>query len=161
MIDYLGNEWNVDCIGCAISRGDIKIPGGIIYDGKYTILGPDPEIPIPGFLIINVKRHVNSFSELSKEERNEISNVIFYAEKTLKKLKVKEITLLQEERSKHFHIWIFPHYTWMTEKFGRGVTYLRDISKYARENATEDTIKEVLEVIEKVREYIKQNIINE
>lgn len=161
MIDFLGNEWNVDCIGCAISRGDIKIPGGILYDGKFTILVPDPEIPIPGFLIINVKRHVNSFSELNKEERNEISNVIFYAEKALKKLNIKEITLLQEERSKHFHIWIFPHYTWMNEKFGRGITYLRDISKYARDNATEDTTKEVLKVIEKVREYIKQNTINE
>ena len=161
MIDFLGNEWSVDCIGCAISRGDIKIPGGILYDGKFTILVPDPEIPIPGFLIINVKRHVNSFSELNKEERNEISNVIFYAEKALKKLNIKEITLLQEERSKHFHIWIFPHYTWMNEKFGRGITYLRDISKYARDNATEDTTKEVLKVIEKVREYIKQNTINE
>ena len=161
-VDFLGNVWNYDCMGCAISRGEIKIPGGSIYEGKHIILGADPEIPIPGFFVITTKRHINSFSELNKEERVEIGNIIFYAEKALKELNiVKEITLVQEERSKHFHIWIFPHYTWMNEKFGRGITYLRDISKYARDNATEDTTKEVLKVIEKVREYIKQNTINE
>ena len=29
-IDFLGNEWHYDCMGCAIARGDIKIPGGTI-----------------------------------------------------------------------------------------------------------------------------------
>ena len=87
-IDFLGNKWNYDCMGCAISRGDIKIPGGIIYEGKHTLLGADPEIPISRFLIVNTKRHVNSFSELNKEER-----------------------------SKHLHIWIFPTHSWMIEKF--------------------------------------------
>ncbi len=107
-------------MGCAISRGDINIPGGKFYEGKYTILGADPEIPIPGFLIVNVKRHVNSFSELSKEERNEVSNVIVYAEKALKELNiVKEITLVQEERLKHLHIWISPYYEWMNSKLER------------------------------------------
>ena len=161
-VDFLGNVWNYDCMGCAISRGEIKIPGGSIYEGKYIILGADPEIPIPGFFVITTKRHINSFSELNKEERVEIGNIIFYAEKALKELNiVKEITLVQEERSKHFHIWIFPNYNWMNEKFGKGITYLRAISQYARENINEDGIKEVLNVIEKTRKYFnKYNIHN-
>lgn len=57
-IDFLGNEWKYECMGCAISSGEIKIPGGIIYEGKHTILGADPEIPIQGFLIVNVKRRM-------------------------------------------------------------------------------------------------------
>ena len=77
----------------------------------------------------------NSFSELNKEARNEIENVIAYAEKALKELDiVQEVTLVQEERSKHIHIWIFPNYSWMTEKFGKGITYFRDISEYAQKN---------------------------
>ena len=75
-VDFLGNEWNYNCMGCDICSGKIQLPGGIIYDGEYCILGCDPEIPIPGFLVVNTKRHVNSFSELNKEERYEISNVI-------------------------------------------------------------------------------------
>lgn len=161
-IDFLGNEWKYDCMACAISKGDIKIPGGIIYEGKYTILGADPEIPIPGFLIVNIKRHVNSFSELNKEERNEIGNVIAYAEKALKELNIiQEVTLVQEERSKHLHIWIFPSYTWMTEKFGKGITYLRDISEYAKKNASEADVKEVLNVVENIRRYFEKHNINE
>lgn len=155
--DFLGNEWNYDCMGCAISNGDIKIPGGIIYEGKHTILGTDPEIPIPGFLIVNIKRHVNSFSELNREERNEIGDVIAYAEKALKELRiVEEVTLVQEERSKHLHIWIFPNHSWMTEKFGKGITYLREISEYAQKNVNEEQIKEALNVVEKIRKYFEE-----
>ena len=160
-IDFLKNKWCFDCMGCAISHGHIKIPGGIIFEGKHTLLGADPEIPIPGFLIVNTKRHINSFSELNKEEQNEIGNVIVYAEKALKELNiVKEITLVQEERSKHLHIWIFPTHSWMTEKFGKGIQYLRDIAEYAKNNANEDDIIEVLNVIEKVKKYFDQHDIN-
>lgn len=109
-------------------------------------MGADPEIPISGFLIVNCKRHVNSFSELTREERNEISDVIVIAERALKELGVAEkVTLVQEERSKHLHIWIFPTHYWMIEKFGKGIQYFRDISEYAQKNVTEDDIKEILE----------------
>ncbi|MBQ9659124.1 MAG: HIT family hydrolase [Clostridia bacterium] len=156
-IDFLGKKWNYECMGCAISNGDIKIPGGIIYEGKHTLLGADPIIPIPGFLIVNVKRHVNSFSQLDKEERYEIVNVISYAEKALKELHItEEVTLVQEERSKHLHVWIFPNYKWMTEKFGKGIKYLRDISEYAKKNVNENNIKEILNTIEKIRKYFEE-----
>lgn len=161
-IDFLGNEWKYECMGCSILSGEINIPGGIIYEGKHTILGADPEIPIPGFLIVNVKRHVNSFSQLNKEERNEIGNIIACAEKALKELDiVEEVTLVQEERSKHLHIWIFPTYNWMIEKFGKGIKYFSDISEYAQKNVSEDNIKEILNVIEKVRKYFEESYINE
>ena len=152
--DILGNEINCDCIGCAIAKGDLQLPGGIIYDGKSIILGADPEIPIPGFLIITSKRHINSFSELSKEERIEIGDVLVAAEKSIKELcKNAEITLVQEERSSHFHIWIFPTYDLMIEKFGKGISKLRDISSYVRENASEAERAAVVEAAGQIRTY--------
>ena len=158
-IDFLGNKWNYNCMGCAISNKKIEIPGGIIYEGKYSILGADPEIPIPGFLIVTMKRHVNSFSELNKEERYEIVDIIAFAEKCLRELNItQEVTLVQEERSKHLHIWIFPNYKWMTEKFGKGITYLREISDYSQKNSNESNIKEVLNIIEKIKKYFNENI---
>lgn len=161
-IDILGNELHYECMGCAIVNGDIKVPGGIIYNGKYAILASDPEIAIPGFLIVNVKRHINSFAELNKEERIEISNIITHAEQAIKSLNVgKEIILVQEEMSKHLHIWIFPYSEWMKEKYGTGISYLRDIMKYVKENVNEDNVKEVLEVIEKVKKYFNEYDINE
>ena len=160
-IDFLGNKWNYDCMGCSISKKEITIPGGIIFEGKYTILGADPEVPIPGFLIVNVKRHVNSFSELHKEERYEVMDVLSLAEKALRELNVtNEVTIVQEERSKHMHIWIFPNYDWMTEKFGKGVKYLRDISEYVQNNSTDENISEVLNVIENVKKYFQEHDIS-
>ena len=160
--DFLGNEWKYECMGCAISNGSIKIPGGKIYEGEYTILGQDPEIPIPGFLIVNVKRHINSLAELTKDERSEVSSVLASATKALKELNiVNEVTVVQEERSKHLHIWIFPNYDWMTRKFGKGITYLRDISAYVQEYATKEDRNKVLEVIEMVKEYFENHDINQ
>ena len=156
--DFFGNEINCDCIGCAIAKESLLLPGGIIYDGKSIILGADPEIPIPGFLVITSKRHMSSFSELSREERIEIGDVLVEAEKAIKELGISdEITLVQEERSSHFHIWIFPTYNWMIEKFGRGISKLRDISAYARENATEAERAAVIEAAGQIREYFMKH----
>jgi len=69
-----------------------------------------------------------------------------------------EVTIIREERSFHFHLWIFPTHDWMIKKFGKGITYIRDICSYARDNATIEDKKEILNTIEKIQEYIKQNI---
>ncbi len=152
--DFLGNEWTFDCLGCAIANRKIEIPGGVIYNGKAVFLGADPEVPIPGFLIISSKRHVTSFSQFTKEERFEIGEVLFYAEKALKDLKLTdELTIVQEERSGHFHIWVFPKYDWMVEKFGQGISYLRAISKYAKEHVTDAEKENVVKIAEDVRRY--------
>ena len=49
----------------------------------------------------------------------------------------------------------------MTEKFGKGIKYLRDISEYAQKNVTEDTIKEILDIIKEIRKYFQEHDINE
>ena len=152
--DILGNDIKNDCVGCAIVNGEINLPGGIIYDGKSIILAADPEIPIPGFLIITSKRHAQSFSELSLEERTEIGNTIVLAEKAIKGLNIADtVTLVQEERSKHFHIWIFPNQEWMQEKFGYGLQYLREINSCARQNASAEDINKVIKTVEEIKAY--------
>lgn len=160
--DFLGNELECDCLGCAIVSGKVKIPGGIIYEGEYAVLGNDPEIPILGFLIVTLKRHINSFSELNKSERNEIGNIIECAERALKALDItQEFTLVQEERSKHFHIWIFPRHSWMSYRFGTGIEYLREICNYAEKSATKEAKSEVINSSKRIKKYFEQHYINE
>ena len=151
--DFLGNELSFDCMGCAIVNEDIAIPGGPVYRGEHCFLAPDPEIPIPGFLVLNARRHANSFAELNLDERREIGDVLARAEIALKELgATKEITLVQEERSAHFHIWIFPVQPWMVERFGSGVSTLREVAAYAKTHATPETIQKVLDTAAQVRE---------
>lgn len=154
IVDFLGNSWNFECMGCAIANKEIQVPGGILYEGKYWLLVTDTIVPIPGFLIVEAKRHINSFLELTSEEKRELSEVLMRTEKALKDLGItSEVTLVQEERSKHFHVWVFPTYDWMVQKFGKGVEFLGNIIEYAKNNAGEDDKKEVLAVTEKIKRY--------
>lgn len=158
MKDFLGNKFECECLGCAICKHQIEIPGGLIYESENVTLQQDPENPIEGFLIVNIKRHVNSINDLSKEERNELIEVINMAVQALKDLKITdEVTIVQEERSKHLHVWIFPKHEWMKEKFGSGIIkYLRDISIYAQEHASDKDIEEVMHTIEKLKGYFNK-----
>ena len=155
--DFLGNEMVFDCMGCDITSGKLAVPGGVIFKGDIAVLAADPEVPIPGFLVVNVSRHVRSLSELNSTERHEVVDVAAAAERALKSLGISEVTLVQEERSSHFHIWVFPNYDWMTEQFGKGVSYLRDIMHYAEDRADDAIRQEVLATIKKVRDYFKEH----
>lgn len=151
-IDFLGNRYEFECLGCEIAEKRIIPPGGIIYEDNTFILAIDPIVPINGFLVITLKRHINSITELTTEEQQKMIEIINKSVKILKKINVtQEITIVQEERAKHFHVWIFPNQEWMNEKFGKGVSYLRDICEYAKQNATDDDISEILKTIEKIK----------
>lgn len=139
------------CTGCEIANEESNF---IIYKTENFILTQDPEVPIKGFLIVQAKKHVNSMLDFNEKEQIELIKLTNKARLALKELNIcQEVTIVQEERSKHFHIWLFPNYDWMQEKFGKGIKYLRDINEYVIENVTEEEKKEVLEVVEKLKKY--------
>ncbi len=153
MKDFMGNTYYYDCLGCEIGKKNIIPPGGVIYEDESFVLAGDPEIPLNGFLIISAKQHKNSLIEFTKDEQHNLIDIVSKSITILKKLGItKEVTLVQEERSKHFHMWIFPNQEWMTEKFGKGVAYVRDICEYARKNTTQDEKVEIINTIEKIKE---------
>ena len=125
-LHFLGNSYSYNCLGCEISMKNIVPPGGVIYEDETFLLAADPEVPLNGFLIVNVKKHINSMTELTVSEQHKMIEIICKAITVLKELNVcDEVTIIQEERSKHFHVWLFPNYNWMQEKFGKGIKYLR------------------------------------
>lgn len=149
MSDIINNK----CTGCSVAKGEI---GTIIYETNTFVLNQDPEVPLKGFLVITSKKHVNSFIDYNENEREELLEILFKARKALKDLNIcKEVTIVQEERSQHFHIWLFPYFDWMQEKFGKGVKYLRDINEYVVKNATDKQKRDVLDSIEKLKKYFE------
>ena len=145
---------NKKCTGCAIVNREIISTGGIIHETDNFLLFQDPEVLLKGFLIVQSKKHVNSIIDFTEDEQIELIKLTNKARLALKELNIcQEVTIVQEERSKHFHIWLFPNYDWMQEKFGKGIKYLRDINEYVIQNATEEDKKEVLEVVEKLKKY--------
>lgn len=149
-------EIKKECTGCKIANEESNF---IIYETENFVLLQDPEVPLKGFLIVQAKEHVNSIIHFKEEQQIELIKLINKARLALKELNIcHEVTIVQEERSKHFHIWLFPNYDWMQEKFGKGIKYLRDINEHVIQNAKEEDKKEVLEVVQKLKEYFNKEV---
>ncbi len=146
------------CTGCSVISGELVPFGGIIYQTENFSLAQDAEVLLEGFLIIQSKKHVNSILEFTEEECMELTKLLYQTRKALKELNIcEEVTIVQEERSKHFHIWLFPYYDWMREKFGKGIKYLRDINEHVIQNVTEEDKKNVLKTCERLKKYFEKN----
>ena len=154
--DILNREWECQCIGCAIASGEVETPGGNIAETKNFRLDQDPEIPIKGFLIIASKSHMKSISQLNCEESQELFALVYRARIALKSIAdIKEVTIIQEERSGHFHLWLLPRYEWMDEKFANSLSTIREIMTYSKNNLkSQENIENILTVVKKIKKII-------
>lgn len=127
--DFLGNEWDIGCMGCAISSGTMPVPGGFIRKIDHFCVHQDPLIPLPGFLVIASLRHIKSLSEMHASEYEEFSTLLRMTHAAIQKTTgVESLTLVQEEHSSHFHLWFFPWTQTVIEKYGRPtLTKIREI----------------------------------
>lgn len=157
--DIKGNKKQLGCLGCAIQNGEVESPGGSIASTKYFDAHQDYEIPIPGFVILASKRHLQSVDEFTEEERLDFIEFLCRLRRTMRQaLDVQVVYLIQEEdTSHHFHVWIFPRHHWMAEKFGKKIQSVRPIMEYARESLkTLDNLKKVDEAMKKMKEYFQK-----
>lgn len=152
--DIMNNEWTCNCIGCSIGNGSISPPGGLIAETKNFVVHQDPEVPIKGFLIIATKKHIKSIVQLSQDESAELFNLVYRARLGINKIKgIIEVTIIQEERSGHFHLWLLPRYSWMNERFQNSLSSIRDIMSYAKENLkSKENIEEVIAAVDKLKD---------
>lgn len=154
MIDYAGNKIEIDaCLGCAYANHEFSLPTKIAYEDELFVLSQDWELPIQGFFVVSLKRHVENFSELTDIERNKLFEI---ANRTIKILKDNKIcdrfnVIFEEKAGRHFHVWIMPRHKWMEELAGNIIGHLNDILSYALENfrtqENYDKIKEISEIV--------------
>lgn len=156
MITDLNKRRESDCIGCAIASKTYDPPGGLILETENFVLHQDPVIPIKGFMIIASKKHILSIAQLDDKEACELFDLVYRARTAMSFISdIEEVTIIQEERSSHLHVWLFPRYQWMSTRFDRSLTSVREITKVARQELqTPDNNKEVLAAVE----LIKRNI---
>jgi len=119
-------------------------------------LHQDPEIPIEAFFCISSKRHFKYYYEMNSDEQKDLSALIFRAREIGFKINPSiEYSIIIEERSKHFHIWLFPRLEWMNE-FPNSLSSIRDIMNYSRSNQTSSVnISNILNVVQKAKDIVK------
>ncbi|MBN1450666.1 MAG: hypothetical protein JW963_06590 [Anaerolineales bacterium] len=151
--DFLGNEWDIDCMGCAISDRSMLVPGDFIKRTQYFCAHQDPLIPLPGFLVIASLRHIRSISEMQETEYEELSTLIRTTHCAVKEAtRIEYLTMVQEENSVHFHLWFFPWTQEVIEKYGQpSLTKIREImADYANRTIDEAEWKDLEKSIKKI-----------
>ncbi len=144
MKDIFGNEISFECLGCSIIHGDIIQSQMILFETNDYIIHQDPLVPLEGFLIITSKRHISSLCELTDRERYELIDLISDVIRLIKMVGLADkVTVMQEERSNHLHVWLFPCKQWM-EDYDYNVkeicNYLKLNNSYEKSKIIQDTI---------------------
>lgn len=153
--NFMDQEMVFDgCKSCAIGNHTItNIPGGYLYDDGFINVTIDPEVPIKGFLVIGIKKHIASTTNLSLAERIKLEEITNKAKIALEELGVEHVLVFEDGFSDHFRRWVIAVDDWMFQ-FGRGKN-LKQITTYAKNNATFKQKEEILEFAKKVKKYFK------
>ena len=87
------------------------------------------------------------------ELEQELFTLVYKARVAMKSIKyIKEVTIIQEERSGHFHLWLLPRYEWMDDKFENSLSSVRECMKYAKINyKSEENTKAILETVKIIK----------
>jgi diadenosine tetraphosphate (Ap4A) HIT family hydrolase len=159
IIDIQSREVECQCLGCVIAAGELAPPGGLIAETASFVLHQDPEVPIKGFLIAASKRHIRSLAEMSREEAQELFDLVYRARLALRRLEdIQAVTIIHEERSSHFHLWLLPRYAWMDAKFAHSLTSIREMMRDAKENRkTPAVVQEILACVELLKKELMEN----
>lgn len=143
-------------MGCAISDQSMPVPGGFIQKTQHFCVHQDPLIPLPGFLVIASLRHMQSISDMQPSEYEEFSDLLRIAHCAVKKaITVEYLTTVQEENSRHFHLWFFPWTQDVIEKYGKpSLSRIREImADYRKQSIGEMEWQELEASIEKIKHY--------
>ena len=155
MINYAGEEIKHEgCPGCAYGKHDFSLPCGMAYENERFTLSQDWELPIPGFMVLSPKKHIEKLEDFLKEERDEMFDIV---NKTIKILRKNSICdrfeiILEEKENRHIHVWIMPRYNWMKEICDDIIDNIGLIFDYAKNNLRS---KEVNKEIKRVTQIIK------
>lgn len=151
-VNILGDEIIFDCQGCDCANHKIIPSGGYVYEDDFINVAADYEVPIPGFMIIGINKHYSSLNQMSKQERIKVIEILNKTVQIVKDVcSVKDVVIIQEEKSNHFHIWVLPNYDWLI-KFGKGSYGIKEKFEYAKSRCNLENINDCLEKTKKIRE---------
>jgi diadenosine tetraphosphate (Ap4A) HIT family hydrolase len=140
---------NIDgCLGCQVITGKIIPPGGTIYETAYWQVNHcvSPAL-LPGFLIIQPKRHCEHLAELTAAEAAELGTILQLTTSALSNVVAPEKIYLCSfgEKVKHIHFWILPRYAYISTAGFDGLSEIAINRKWICSD------KEAAAIAEKVR----------
>lgn len=150
-MSFYKSVYSEGCPGC--NRTEPQPEGlDIVLETNNYRVHQDYALPIPGMMVIEVKRHVRSMTEFTADESSELVSVLMKTREAMRSAGIEEATLVQEERSSHFHAWWLPIYPWMKDAADGKIRNIQFIFNHAKENmVTKNNIREVEEITRRIK----------
>ena len=139
--DFLGKEWEIECFGCSVSTGTMKVPGGFIESTPHFVVHQDPLIPLPGFVVIASVRHFQRLDEMTDTEYRDFASLLRKTHTAIKVVTgIEHLTLIQKESSTHFHLWFFPWTESVIRQHGKpNLSKIREVwAQYRKDQVSEE-----------------------
>jgi diadenosine tetraphosphate (Ap4A) HIT family hydrolase len=97
---------NADCFICSKHRGDISIPGGVVFEddlvyASHSMISQGQYKAYLGYLIIEPKRHVAGLEKLNKQESESLGVLISRLSQAL----------IASEDAEHIYLFVLGHHS--------------------------------------------------
>jgi diadenosine tetraphosphate (Ap4A) HIT family hydrolase len=134
------------CSACAEITGEVLAPGGVILDnGTWFLSHHTGPFTDPGELILKTRRHIESLSELTREEADSLGGILHSAIQALEQVVAAEriYAVSFNERVRHLHFLLLPRTAGMprghviSDLYRRARNLLRKIGVLRSPSATE------------------------
>ena len=108
-----------DCFICRKHRGEIAVPGGVIYEDNLLYVSHIGQLPLQeeqsiylGYLIIETRRHIPGLADLTKAEAQAIGLLVTRLSRALKACTAAEhiYEFVFGDHVPHMHIHLVPRY---------------------------------------------------
>lgn len=97
------------CISCQTVSGTRSVAGGIVYANAGWLVVLREEPPVPGYLFVISKRHVERVADLCEEETASLGDALRCASRALERVfqpeRVYCASYGEEVRHVHFHVY--------------------------------------------------------
>jgi len=144
-----------NCFICRKHKGEVTVPGGWIYEDEYVYVGHmgsnDPFVYL-GYLIVDLKRHVPGWGDMTEEESRMIGSVLNQVGGALKNVLNAEhiYCFVQGDAFPHFHVHVIPRYPDTPEEYWSPMG-LKNWKK------AQGGVEEIETVCSNLRTYLREN----
>ena len=133
----------------------------MIYESDLITVSQDWELPIPGFIVASLKRHITSKRELTIYERTEIDLIFDITEQVLQERGLCDEFIEYFDEKRHFHKCIVPKLQWMKTINSNISEHLGDIYEYAKTNfRNEETYNQIQKIVDQIKYEINKKKLN-
>ncbi len=146
------SDREADCFVCRKQRGEVEIPGGVIYRDdlvycSHGALDDGATTGYPGILFVEPRRHVPGLADLTGPEAERVGLLTSRLSRALEAIDEVERTYVAVlgHHVAHLHVWILPRYAGTPEN-----VYGMDVLRWA--DAPRASATGIAALCERVRE---------